>query len=149
GDQMPARQRPSGYLMQSFFIGVGSVVASLLPWLLVKAGVANTAAPGEVPPTVHYAFYIGGAVLLGAMLWTVLRTREYPPEQLHAWDEARALPRRHGDHGRARRHGTAWLVAGLGGVALIVWRGLDQQLYILAGLFLAYGAMLLARTWMS
>ena len=44
GDQLPVRQRASGYAMQSFFIGIGSVVASMLPWLLEKAGVANTAA---------------------------------------------------------------------------------------------------------
>ena len=63
GDQLSPRQRPTGYAMQSFFIGVGSVVASLLPWVLAKSGVANSAAPGEVPDTVRYAFYAGGAVL--------------------------------------------------------------------------------------
>ena len=77
GDQLPQEQRASGYAMQSFFIGAGAIIASLLPWLLAKAGVANTAAPGEVPDTVRYAFYVGGVVLLGAIGWTVLRTREY------------------------------------------------------------------------
>src|SRR5690606_2254144 len=74
--------------MQGFFIGVGSVVASLLPWLLAKWGVPNTAAPGEVPDTVRYAFYAGGTVLLLAILWTILRTREYPPEVLRSFDDA-------------------------------------------------------------
>jgi maltose/moltooligosaccharide transporter len=82
GDQLPVRQRPTGYAMQSFFIGVGSVIASLLPFLLAKMGVGNTAGPGEVPDTVRYAFYFGGVVLLLAIGWTVLRTREYPPETL-------------------------------------------------------------------
>ena len=65
GDQLPVKQRASGYAMQSFFIGVGSVVASLLPWLLAKARRrATPPRPGEVPDTVRYAFYFGGAVLL-------------------------------------------------------------------------------------
>ncbi|HET6396555.1 MAG TPA: MFS transporter, partial [Pseudoxanthomonas sp.] len=88
GDQLPHAQRPTGYAMQSFFIGVGAVVASMLPWLLARAGVANTAGPGEVPDTVRYAFYLGGAVLFLAIGWTVLRTREYPPERLAAFDDA-------------------------------------------------------------
>src|SRR3954469_23503404 len=56
GDQLPAKQRPTGYAMQSFFIGVGSVVASLLPWLFAQWGVANVAPDGVIPDTVKYAF---------------------------------------------------------------------------------------------
>src|SRR6185369_6568387 len=59
GDQMPSQQRAKGYAMQSFFIGLGAVVASALPWLLAKAGVASTAAGSGVPDTVRYAFYLG------------------------------------------------------------------------------------------
>ena len=146
GDQLPARQRPSGYAMQSFFIAVGSVVASMLPFLLAKAGVGNTAGPGEVPDTVRYAFYFGGVVLLLAMGWTVLRTREYPPERLRAWDEAPPLARRARDPAQARRMGFAWLSAGAIGAAAVVWSGLDRQLHILAGLVAAYGIALLLRT---
>src|SRR5687768_10122797 len=131
GDQLPVKQRPTGYAMQSFFIGVGSVVASMLPWLLAKAGVSNTAGPGEVPATVRYAFYFGGMVLLGAIGWTVLRTREYPPEMLQAWDEAPPLAKRALVPGSARRSGIAWLVAGLAGAASIAVFALDKQLYLL------------------
>src|SRR5690348_12052931 len=82
GDQLPPRQRPLGYAMQSFFIGIGAVVASALPWLLARLGVANVAAAGAVPDTVKYAFYAGGVVLLGAVLWTIVSSPEYPPQQL-------------------------------------------------------------------
>lgn len=143
GDQMPARQRPAGYAMQSFFIGAGAVIASLLPWLLAQAGVANTAGPGEVPDTVRYAFYFGGVVLLSAVGWTVLRTREYPPEQLRAWDEAPPLVRRPLAPAVARRNGLAWLAAGALGAAGVAWYGLDKQLYILAGGIACYGLALL------
>ncbi|MCW8806952.1 MAG: MFS transporter, partial [Rhodanobacter sp.] len=88
GDQLPPSQRPLGFSMQSVFIGVGAVVASFLPYLLAHVGIANTAAPGAVPDTVKFAFYAGGVVLLGSVLWTVLSTREYPPEQLEGFDDA-------------------------------------------------------------
>jgi maltose/moltooligosaccharide transporter len=146
GDQLAPRQRPSGYAMQSFFIGVGSVVASLLPWLLAQAGVGNTAGPGEVPDTVRYAFYFGGAVLLLALGWTVLRTREYPPEVLVAFDDAQPAvaaiaPSTPGV--RRKGQGIAWLLAGLLGVfAILAWQ-LDKQLYILAGGIAAYGLALI------
>ncbi|NZA26327.1 MFS transporter [Luteimonas sp. SJ-92] len=143
GDQMPPPQRPAGFAMQSFFIGVGSIVASMLPWLLAKAGVANTAAPGAIPDTVKYAFYLGGAVLFLAVGWTVLRTREYPPEVLKAQDTAPPLPHAPLDRARTSRTGLAWLLAGAMGIASILWFGLDQQLYVLSGVLVAYGVALL------
>ena len=88
GDQLPPEQRTRGYAMQSFFIGAGAVVAYLLPEMLTQLGVANTAAAGEIPPSVRMSFYIGGVVLICAMGWTILRTREYPPEQLQSFDDA-------------------------------------------------------------
>ncbi|MET3931893.1 MFS transporter [Lysobacter soli] len=143
GDQLPTSQRASGYAMQSFFIGVGSVIASLLPWVLAKAGVGNTAGPGEVPDTVRYAFYFGGAVLLLSVGWTVLRTREYAPEELRAHDTTVRMPASEFDGARARLSGVAWLLAGVIG-ALAVWRfALDKQLYILAGLLAGYGIALI------
>ncbi len=147
GDQLPQRQRATGYAMQSFFIGVGSVIASLLPYLLAHWGVANTAAPGEVPDTVRYAFYFGGAVLLLSVGWTVLSTREYPPEQLHGFDEAPALAIAAGerDRGRCLAWGSAWLAAGALLAAAIAWQGLDRQLFVLAGLFAAFGLALAVR----
>jgi maltose/moltooligosaccharide transporter len=146
GDQLPVKQRASGYAMQSFFIGIGAVVAGLLPWLLAKFGVSNIAGPGEVPDTVRYAFYAGGAVLLGAIGWTVLRTREYPPETLKAWDEAPPLERRPRESAHIRRNALAWLLVGAGGLAAVAGFGWDRQLYIFAGLVAAYGVALLLRS---
>jgi maltose/moltooligosaccharide transporter len=149
GDQLPVKQRPTGYAMQSFFIGIGSVIASLLPFLLAQMGVGNTAGPGEVPDTVRYAFYFGGVVLLLAIGWTVLRTREYPPETLHAWDEAPPLAPRPRAPARMRLAALVWLVAGAALLALVYAQGYDKQLYILGGLIAAYGLALLVRTAMS
>ena len=142
GDQLPPQQRASGYAMQSFFIGIGSVVASGLPWLLTKAGVANTAEAGMVPDAVKYAFYLGGAVLFAAVGWTVLRTREYPPETLRGFSDARAVSSHAVDRGTTLRNGLVWLVLGSAGIGTVARLGLDKQLYVLGGGFVAYGLAL-------
>lgn len=141
-DQLPSSQRPRGYAMQSFFIGLGAIVASALPWLLAQAGVANTAGPGEIPDSVRYAFYAGAVVMFGAVGWTVLRTREYPPEVLAAQDThaapASAAPP------PVPRAAVPWLALGIGLLLWIVLGSLAKELYILAGGLIAYGLALLA-----
>jgi len=143
GDQLSPRQRPTGYAMQSFFIGIGAVVASLLPWLLATAGVENSAEPGGIPDTVRYAFYAGGTVLFLAVGWTVFSTREYPPAQLNSFDDANATSDTTVNAAKARRDGWLWLTAGA--VALVVIRiaKLEAELYLLAAGLLAYGLALL------
>ncbi len=83
GDLLPSDQRTAGFATQTFFIGVGAVVASSLPWIFNNwIGLPNTAPAGEIPPSVKWAFYSGGVVFFLAVLWTVLKTNEYPPEDL-------------------------------------------------------------------
>jgi maltose/moltooligosaccharide transporter len=91
GDNLPSTQRTTGFAMQSFFIGTGAVVASVLPWLLTKQfGVRNTAPEGMIPESVRLSFYIGAAVFFAAVLWTVVRSREYAPEEMAAFEENQA-----------------------------------------------------------
>src|SRR5438270_1585861 len=86
GDMLPPAQRTTGFAMQTFFIGVGAVIASLLPYIFTNMfHVSNTAAQGIIPNSVKYSFYIGGAVFFGAVLWTVFTTKERPPENLEQW----------------------------------------------------------------
>jgi maltose/moltooligosaccharide transporter len=83
GDMLPSEQRTKGFVMQSFFIGTGAVIASALPYIMTNwFNVPNTAPEGIVPLSVKYSFYIGGVVFFLAVLWTVIRTKEYSPEQL-------------------------------------------------------------------
>ncbi len=143
-DQLPASQRPLGFALQSSFIGLGAVLASVLPWVLTRFGVANVAPPGQIPATVRIAFYIGGAALLGAVLWTVLTTREYPPEQLHGFSDS--PPARDTDVSKAWRPGLVWLTLGACAAWAIRHFSLSRQLYLLAaGLALAGGLFL----WLS
>jgi len=87
GDNLPSKQRTLGFAMQSFFIGTGAVVGSLLPYLFTNLfGVSNTAAPGIIPDSVKWSFYIGGVVFLAAVIWTVFKSNEYSPEELHAFE---------------------------------------------------------------
>ena len=146
GDQLPTAQRPLGYSMQSFFIGVGAVVASLLPYLLAHLGISNTAGPGGIPDTVRDAFYIGGVVLLGSVLWTVFSTREYPPEQLRVFEDVATHAEVPVDHAKALRYGALWLVLGLVGAYLVRAYGLEQQLYLLAGGIAVFGV---SQLWLS
>ena len=145
GDQLPPRQRPLGYAMQSFFIGVGSVVASLLPYLLAKLGVSNVAGEGAIPDTVKYAFYLGGVVLLGSVLWTVLSTREYPPEELEAFSDGPAQTSDTNVSG-AWRLGVPLIVAGLVLYAVIHHYAPEKELYLLAIGLVLFGGLF---SWLS
>ncbi|GAA6171644.1 MFS transporter [Colwellia sp. KU-HH00111] len=79
-DMVPSEQRNVGYSIQSFLINIGAVLGSILPFVLTNViGLENTANAGSVAPSVIWAFYIGASVMLGSVLWTVFRTKEYAP----------------------------------------------------------------------
>ncbi len=81
-DKLPEEQHALGFSMQTLLIGIGAVVGSWLPYILGNwFGISKEAAhEGLVAPNVYFSFYIGAAVLLSAILWTVIRTKEYPPD---------------------------------------------------------------------
>ncbi|RYZ91964.1 MAG: MFS transporter, partial [Moraxellaceae bacterium] len=85
-DMVPSEQRTLGYSIQALLINIGSVIGSILPFLFTNViGLDNVAAKGEVAQTVTWAFYIGGTSLLGAVLWTCFRTKEYSPEDYNRY----------------------------------------------------------------
>jgi maltose/moltooligosaccharide transporter len=94
-DKLPEEQRGSGFAMQSFFIGIGAVVADMLPYLLKRFfHVSNETDTGNaIPANVRIAFYLGAAAFLGAVLWTILSTKEYPPEDLTAFQQKKTQTR--------------------------------------------------------
>jgi maltose/moltooligosaccharide transporter len=145
GDMLPEKQRTTGFSMQTFFIGVGAVIASALPWMMTNwFDISNTAPPGEIPESVKFAFYIGGAAFLIAVSWTVFRTKEYSPEELAAFEAARPKEHKRDDTtlrsvSKYRNGGLVWLVVGVGLLYWIVEKGLDKELYILGGGITAFG----------
>jgi maltose/moltooligosaccharide transporter len=94
GDNLPSEQRTTGFAMQSFLIGTGAVLASMLPWLLTtQFGVSNEAPEHMIPDSVRLSFYFGATVFFLAVLWTVIRSREYPPREMAAFAENQARER--------------------------------------------------------
>jgi maltose/moltooligosaccharide transporter len=87
-DKLPEEQRTLGFVMQSFFIGIGQTLANALPYLFTAVGVVGVMASG-IPLSVEYSFKIGAIVFLLAVLWTVLTTKEYPPEDMEEFERFR------------------------------------------------------------
>lgn len=154
GDNLPSAQRVTGFAVQSFFIGTGAVVASMLPWLLTNQfGVPNQAPAGTIPDSVRLSFYIGAAVFFLAMLWTVLKSREYSPEEMASFTENKAREglvraRRTAEeyrHNGSRQIRLGWILLGVG-VLLSLWLAREQiyQVMILSGGMAVVGLLLIA-----
>nr|WP_319641037.1 MFS transporter [Porphyrobacter sp. ULC335] len=160
GDNLPDRQRTKGYAMQSFFIGTGAVLAGALPWVMTNwMGLSNVAPEGQIPDTVQWSFYIGGAALLAAVAWTVFTTKEYSPEELARFNAA------HNSGNAASRvamqrsaaqftsGGVAWIIAGAIIAALVMVARSDprpaflgtievaKDIYVLAALVAGFGVI--------
>jgi maltose/moltooligosaccharide transporter len=84
-DKLPVEQRTLGFVMQSFFIGIGQTLANALPYLFTTLGVVGVMASG-IPSSVEYSFKIGAIVFLLAVVWTVVTTKEYPPENMEEFE---------------------------------------------------------------
>ena len=127
-DKLPERQRAQGFAVQSVFIGLGAVLSSALPFILTNYfGVAGTAEDGRIPPAVHIAFYTGAAAFLLAVLWTVISTPEYPPEDMQAFQRMKAEHRGVGGFLREFVHGLESMPQTMRQLAVVqffTWMGL-------------------------
>lgn len=85
-DKLPDSQRSYGFVVQTLIIGVGTWIASNLPWMMTQLGVSNTADPGVIPDSVKYAFAIGALVLFASISYTIFTTDEYPPDDLEKFN---------------------------------------------------------------
>jgi maltose/moltooligosaccharide transporter len=91
-DKLPEDQRGTGFAMQSFFIGVGAVIAGLLPYVLREWFHVSSDSGGAngVPTNVRISFYLGAIAFLAAVVWTVTSSKEYPPEDLETFRRQKA-----------------------------------------------------------
>ncbi len=155
GDMLPSEQRTKGFAMQSFFIGTAAFVGSFLPYIMTNwFGISNVAPEGMIPDSVKFSFYFGGAVFFLAVMWTIIKTREYSPEELKAFEEAEKA-----EHGidqkiekpdvpqeemadTKMKHGPFLIVFGLLITAIVYMRGYAEELYILTIGIAAIGLVL-------
>ncbi|WP_299253839.1 MFS transporter [uncultured Lacinutrix sp.] len=89
-DKLPDSQRSYGFVVQTLIIGIGTWVASNLPWLVSELGVSDSAGLGVIPDSVKIAFAIGAFVFLASILYTVFTTTEYPPEDMEEFEREKA-----------------------------------------------------------
>ncbi|KQM91752.1 MULTISPECIES: MFS transporter [unclassified Sphingomonas] len=148
GDMLGSRQRTAGYAFQTGFIGAGAVIGSLAPLILTDVfHVANTAAGGGIPPSVRYGFYLGAAALFCAVLWTVLTTKEYSPDEMAAFEQdggvVEAGPAIAAPVGSGARLAPVWIALGAIVIAAVARFGLDKPVYLLGGGLIAFGVALL------
>ncbi len=153
GDNLSEEQRTKGFAMQSFFIGIGAYVASKLPMMLTYFGVANTAAEGVIPDSVKYSFYIGGVAFFLAVLWTVIKCKEYTPEEMKVFEaqEKESKPV-HDDfseqwylkNGKSHLNkGLIILLVGLITTYVIYFYDLKKDLYVLTLGLISFGGIAL------
>ena len=129
-DKLPEEQRGLGFAMQSFFIGVGAVVAGLLPYILRNWFHVSSEADGAngLPINVKISFYIGAVAFLSAVLWTVFSTTENPPENLEEFRRKKAAS-------RGPAHLLKEISAALAHLPVTMWRLAVVQFFTWLGLF--------------
>jgi maltose/moltooligosaccharide transporter len=155
GDNLPSDQRTLGFAMQSFFIGIGAVVGSAMPYVFTNwLGISNTAPEGVIPDSVKWSFYVGAAVFLLAVLWTVFRSREYSPEELEAFEENKAAepppltPEVNRERiAKLRNYGFGMVLFGILATLLPYYYNLQKELYILTVGLGIVGILFLLASW--
>lgn len=157
GDMLPHVQRTRGFAAQSFFIGIGAVISSVLPWLLTRAGVNNVAPEGSIPDSVRLSFYIGAAVIIAAIAYTVFTTKEYSPADLKRFAENEE---EHSIEIKTSaaifyRNGIKWLALGIISTLVLYFynqsasKPFSKEVYVLTlGIFL-FGLLQLIAGWLK
>lgn len=148
GDMLPDSQRTTGFAMQSFFIGTGAVISSILPYLLTELGVANEAAAGVIPDSIKISFIAGAAVYVAAISYTVFTTREYSPGEMRSFGEmgdAKQETQIKTPAASFLNKGGIWAMTGLILTAALFFynrsavKPLEKELYVLTGGVVVFG----------
>ena len=93
-DMLPEEQQAQGYTMQSMFIGLGAIVASALPWIFTNVvGMSTETDSGQIPANVRWSFYLGAFAFLVAVLYTITKTKEYPPADMEEFEAEKIADR--------------------------------------------------------
>jgi len=145
GDMLHSDQHAAGYAVQTAFIGAGAVVGSIFPWFLEQLSVSNVTQDGGIPDTVKWSFWGGSLALFTAVMWTIVTTKEYSPEEQAAFAGAepehalqqpvRALA------SKSYLGSALWIAAALVVVLAVDRLGLEKEVLLLGGLLGVYGLL--------
>ncbi|APG62195.1 MFS transporter [Sphingorhabdus lutea] len=152
GDMLDKKQHTAGYSLQTMFIGAGAVIGSIFPYALTWLGVSGEAMGNNIPDTVKYSFYFGAAAMFFSVLWTVVSTKEYSPEEMRAFnqnDPAHSNAAHLDDNVSAlsqkKLHSSIlWIAAGAAIVAMVTPLQLNKEIFLLGGLICGYGIISMA-----
>lgn len=148
GDMLPDSQRTTGFAMQSFFIGTGAVISSLLPYALTEFGVPNEAPMGVIPDSIKISFIIGAVIYIVAISYTVFTTKEYSPEQLKSFGDIQDIENEIEIKTPAavfNKTGMIWSLLGFALTAALYFYNssastkLEKELYVLTGGIAVFG----------
>ncbi|MEM6523989.1 MAG: MFS transporter [Bacteroidota bacterium] len=143
GDMLPDEQRTKGFAMQSFFIGIGAIVASYLPYVFTNwIGLPNTTEDGGIAPSIKWSFYLGAIAFFGAVMWTVLSTKEYPPDEDQNEGEETESNASIGTRYAPNTYRNIGITLMAVGLLLIFWfatAGLDKKLFVVCGILVLFG----------
>ena len=89
GDMVNEKQKAKAYSIQSFLCNSGNVVGFVFPYVFAWIGLKNQAPKGVVPDTVIWSFYVGAAILILCVIYTVLKVKEWTPAEYAAYNEAK------------------------------------------------------------
>ena len=144
-DNLPKEQRTKGFAMQSFFIGIGAVVGSILPWVLTNwFNLSNTAPEGMISDSLKWSYYIVAIALLFAVLWTVIKSKEYSPEEMTSFEDLEGQNEYITESTSEKKQMNVGLVMTLIGVMItffLTQNDLEKELYVLSIGIVAVGLL--------
>ena len=88
GDMVNEKQKAKAYSIQSFLCNAGSLVGYIFPFLFTATGIANVAPEGVVPDSVKWSFYVGAAILILCVIYTISNVKEYTPAEMAEFNAA-------------------------------------------------------------
>ena len=86
GDMVNEKQKGLAYSIQSFLCNAGSLVGYVFPFVFALLGIANTAPKGVIPDSVIYSFYVGAAILILCVIYTVWKVKEWNPKEYEEYN---------------------------------------------------------------
>ncbi|MBL7862643.1 MAG: MFS transporter [Cyclobacteriaceae bacterium] len=146
GDLLPPSQRTTGFAMQSFFIGLGAIVASFLPWIFKNwFDISNKAEAGIIPDSIQYSYYLGAFMLFVTVMWTVFSTKEYPPTKAGEEKLRNREHRKIDDEDKFKtifnRNGILLVLCGFVISVIVFTFTLEKELYVLGLGLLVFGVV--------